>query len=84
MVTVFGISVLNGLPEPLVQAGWGLFWSQRESRHYFFNSLSNQSLWEMPQLPPTGVVPRSPTGAAPFVSYSVDLSFLIKCTDACC
>lgn len=59
---------MNGLPEPLVQAGWGLFWSQRESRHYFFNSLSNQSLWEMPQLPPSGVVPRSPTGAAPFVS----------------
>ncbi|XP_039251610.2 mRNA (2'-O-methyladenosine-N(6)-)-methyltransferase-like isoform X1 [Styela clava] len=56
----------TGMPEVLVQAGWRMFWSQRENRYYFFNKLTNQSLWDMPQIAQAGMaVPKSPTGAAP-------------------
>ncbi|XP_075701518.1 mRNA (2'-O-methyladenosine-N(6)-)-methyltransferase isoform X1 [Rhinoderma darwinii] len=38
------------LPDELVQAGWEKCWSKRESRPYYFNRFTNQSLWEMPVL----------------------------------
>ncbi|OCT62783.1 mRNA (2'-O-methyladenosine-N(6)-)-methyltransferase [Xenopus laevis] len=38
------------LPDELVQAGWEKCWSKRESRLYYFNRFTNQSLWEMPVL----------------------------------
>lgn len=36
------------LPLNLVEAGWRKFWSQRENRFYFFNKLTNKSMWDMP------------------------------------
>lgn len=36
------------LPPKLVEAGWRKFWSQRENRFYFFNKLTNKSMWDMP------------------------------------
>lgn len=36
------------LPFELVQQGWKKFWSKRESRPYFWNKLTGESLWEMP------------------------------------
>lgn len=36
--------------EELVHAGWEKCWSRRESRPYYFNRFTNQSLWEMPVL----------------------------------
>ncbi|KAE8575612.1 hypothetical protein XENTR_v10003888 [Xenopus tropicalis] len=41
---------LTDLPDELVQAGWEKCWSKRESRPYYFNRFTNQSLWEMPVL----------------------------------
>lgn len=41
---------VHDLPVELLQAGWRRFWSKREQRPYFFNKLTNESLWEMPQL----------------------------------
>uniref|UniRef100_A0A8C5R6I7 mRNA (2'-O-methyladenosine-N(6)-)-methyltransferase n=1 Tax=Leptobrachium leishanense TaxID=445787 RepID=A0A8C5R6I7_9ANUR len=41
---------LSDLPDELVQAGWEKCWSKRESRPYYFNRFTNQSLWEMPVL----------------------------------
>lgn len=38
------------LPFELVQQGWKKFWSKRESRPYFWNKLTGESLWEMPPL----------------------------------
>ncbi|BFZ19751.1 hypothetical protein BsWGS_22790 [Bradybaena similaris] len=38
----------GSLPSELVQAGWGQFWSKREGRYYYFNKLTNESLWELP------------------------------------
>ncbi|KAM4692293.1 LOW QUALITY PROTEIN: mRNA (2'-O-methyladenosine-N(6)-)-methyltransferase [Rhinophrynus dorsalis] len=40
----------SDLPDELVQAGWEKCWSKRESRPYYFNRFTNQSLWEMPVL----------------------------------
>lgn len=49
-----GIPVSQGyeceLPFELVQQGWKRFWSKRENRPYFWNKLTGESLWEMPQL----------------------------------
>lgn len=41
---------VHDLPPELLQAGWRKFWSKRENRPYFFNKLTNESLWEMPRL----------------------------------
>ncbi|XP_033009815.1 mRNA (2'-O-methyladenosine-N(6)-)-methyltransferase [Lacerta agilis] len=41
---------VQDLPDELVQAGWEKCWSKRESRPYYFNRFTNQSLWEMPLL----------------------------------
>jgi hypothetical protein len=41
---------VHDLPIELLQAGWRKFWSRRENRPYFFNKMTNQSMWEMPQL----------------------------------
>lgn len=35
----------------LVAIGWRKFWSKRESRWYFWNCNSGESLWELPSLP---------------------------------
>ncbi|KAH3775981.1 mRNA (2'-O-methyladenosine-N(6)-)-methyltransferase-like [Dreissena polymorpha] len=40
------------LPDQLLQQGWRKFWSKRENMPYYFNKLTNQSLWEMPPLAP--------------------------------
>lgn len=37
------------LPPDLVAQGWRKFWSKRENRPYFWNKVSNESLWEMPR-----------------------------------
>lgn len=42
---------VHNLPMELLQAGWRRFWSQRESREYFYNKLTHESKWEMPLLP---------------------------------
>ncbi|XP_032074405.1 mRNA (2'-O-methyladenosine-N(6)-)-methyltransferase [Thamnophis elegans] len=42
--------LVQDLPDELVQAGWEKCWSKRESRPYYFNRFTNQSLWEMPLL----------------------------------
>ncbi|XP_015271989.1 PREDICTED: phosphorylated CTD-interacting factor 1 [Gekko japonicus] len=44
------VRVVQDLPDELVQAGWEKCWSKRESRPYYFNRFTNQSLWEMPLL----------------------------------
>ena len=41
---------VHDLPPELLQAGWRKFWSGREKRPYFFNKMTNESLWETPQL----------------------------------
>lgn len=41
---------VHDLPPELLQAGWRKFWSRRENRPYFFNKVTNESLWEMPIL----------------------------------
>ncbi|PAA53478.1 hypothetical protein BOX15_Mlig032164g2 [Macrostomum lignano] len=43
----------HDLSEELLAAGWRKFWSKRENRPYYFNKLTNQSLWE----PPTAALP---------------------------
>lgn len=40
---------VHDLPEDLLRAGWRKFWSKREGRPYFFNKITNESLWDMPQ-----------------------------------
>lgn len=44
------IDPVHDLPPELLQAGWRKFWSKRENRPYFFNKVTNESLWEMPRL----------------------------------
>ncbi|RWS13563.1 phosphorylated CTD-interacting factor 1-like protein [Dinothrombium tinctorium] len=44
---------VHDLPPYLLEKGWRKFWSKREKRPYFFNKLTNESLWEMP--PPNAV-----------------------------
>ncbi|CAG2107767.1 unnamed protein product [Medioppia subpectinata] len=41
---------VHDLPPELLQKGWRCFWSKREGRPYFYNKVSNESLWEMPQI----------------------------------
>lgn len=43
----------HDLPPELLQQGWRKFWSKRENRPYFWNKLSGESLWEMPNLKPS-------------------------------
>ncbi|XP_013402356.1 phosphorylated CTD-interacting factor 1-like [Lingula anatina] len=53
------------LPMELLQAGWRRFWSKREGRPYYFNKLTNQSLWDLQQLLDTQLDPLSdPLGIA--------------------
>ena len=42
---------VHDLPAELLAAGWRRFWSRRERRPYFYNKLTSESRWEMPQLP---------------------------------
>ena len=39
------------LPPELLQQGWRKHWSQRENRQYFFNCNTEESLWEMSEIP---------------------------------
>ena len=41
---------VHDLPPELLQAGWRKFWSRREGRPYYFNKVTNESLWETPTL----------------------------------
>ncbi|GFO20659.1 phosphorylated ctd-interacting factor 1 [Plakobranchus ocellatus] len=41
---------VHDLPPELLQAGWRKFWSRREGRPYYFNKVTNESLWEAPTL----------------------------------
>lgn len=34
----------------LLQQGWRKFWSKRENRLYYWNKITNESLWEMPRI----------------------------------
>jgi phosphorylated CTD-interacting factor 1 len=47
-----GVYVEPEMPPELLQQGWRKFWSKRENRPYFWNKLTGESLWEMPQLKP--------------------------------
>lgn len=47
-----GIYIEPELPPELLQQGWRKFWSKRGNRPYFWNKLTGESLWEMPQLKP--------------------------------
>lgn len=40
----------DDLPEELLQIGWRKYWSKRENMPYYFNKITNESLWEMPQI----------------------------------
>ncbi|KAL4235084.1 mRNA (2'-O-methyladenosine-N(6)-)-methyltransferase [Mactra antiquata] len=40
----------DDLPEELLQMGWRKYWSKRENMPYYFNKITNESLWEMPQI----------------------------------
>ncbi|KAF7491973.1 hypothetical protein SSS_04848 [Sarcoptes scabiei] len=39
----------HDLPQELLHQGWRKFWSKREERPYFFNKVTNESVWEMPK-----------------------------------
>lgn len=41
---------VHDLPSELLQQGWRKFWSRREGRNYYFNKVTNESLWELPKL----------------------------------
>lgn len=51
----------------LVMQGWRKCWSKRESRYYFWNKSSGESLWEMPRHfdPLTDPLGINPEGGAP-------------------
>lgn len=40
----------DDLSEELLQMGWRKYWSKRENMPYYFNKITNESLWEMPQI----------------------------------
>ena len=40
---------VHDLPPELLQQGWRKFWSRREGRPYYFNKVTNESIWEMPK-----------------------------------
>lgn len=44
---------VHDLHPDLLHIGWRKFWSKREGRPYFFNKVTNESLWETPRLPGT-------------------------------
>ncbi|XP_074645093.1 mRNA (2'-O-methyladenosine-N(6)-)-methyltransferase-like [Tubulanus polymorphus] len=44
------VDPVHDLPQELLNAGWRRFWSKREGQPYFFNKITNQSLWEMPTI----------------------------------
>lgn len=50
LCTALTVWVVLLFAEELVHAGWEKCWSRRESRPYYFNRFTNQSLWEMPVL----------------------------------
>lgn len=39
----------HDLPPELLQQGWRKFWSRRENRFYYFNKVTNHSIWDMPK-----------------------------------
>jgi phosphorylated CTD-interacting factor 1 len=45
-----GVPELDLHPE-LINIGWRKFWSKRESRWYFWNCNTGDSLWEVPPIP---------------------------------
>ncbi|WAR12142.1 CAPAM-like protein [Mya arenaria] len=40
----------DDLSEELLQMGWRKYWSKRENMPYYFNKITNESLWETPQI----------------------------------
>ena len=40
----------DDLSEELLQMGWRKYWSKRENMPYYFNKITNESLWELPQV----------------------------------
>lgn len=40
----------DDLSEELIHMGWRKYWSKRENMPYYFNKITNESLWEMPQV----------------------------------
>jgi phosphorylated CTD-interacting factor 1 len=76
---------VHDLPPELLQSGWRKFWSKREGRQYFFNKITNESLWEMPRMgagfdpitDPLGIqsssVPTTPTDPTTPTSIPVNL-----------
>lgn len=69
-------------PDELVQAGWEKCWSKRESRPYYFNRFTNQSLWEMPLLGQHDVIVSSweAAGGGREASGSPSLGGFFACT----
>ncbi|XP_065353639.1 mRNA (2'-O-methyladenosine-N(6)-)-methyltransferase isoform X1 [Cloeon dipterum] len=47
-----GEPILAPLTPELMNIGWRQCWSKRENRPYFWNKLTNESLWETPVLKP--------------------------------
>lgn len=41
---------VHDLPPDLLAQGWRKFWSKREGRPYYFNKVTNESLWDPPHL----------------------------------
>lgn len=41
---------VHDLPADLLAQGWRKFWSKREGRPYYFNKVTNESLWDPPHL----------------------------------
>lgn len=44
------VDPVHDLPPEMLQQGWRKFWSKREGRYYFFNKITNESLWDPPHL----------------------------------
>ncbi|GAB0090043.1 mRNA (2'-O-methyladenosine-N(6)-)-methyltransferase [Sergentomyia squamirostris] len=42
---------MEELHPDLIAQGWRKFWSKRENRPYFWNKITNESLWEPPMFP---------------------------------
>ena len=53
MMSWMSCLILHTLFSVILQAGWRKFWSKREQRPYFFNKLTNESMWDMPTITPT-------------------------------
>lgn len=71
------------LPYELTQLGWRKFWSKRETRPYFWNKLTGESLWEMPLIKqpqfdpltdPLGICPPVPTTGVPVPSLPMPVA----------